>query len=114
MNSVDNKAKILAERFAEFLLANEKSETDETKAILSTVLTKLDDLSNRIGKIENHLGNAQDTLLANNHSSHPSQQKFEIPEVFEVFLPGTKIKACTFEPNGKPCDNCAFCNTRGF
>ena len=114
MNSADNKAKILAERLAEFLLADEKGETDETSVILSTVLTKLDDLSNRLGKIENHLGNSQDTVFANNHSSHPSQQKFEIPEVVEVFLPGTKIKACTFEPNGKPCDNCALCNTHGF
>jgi hypothetical protein len=23
-------------------------------------------------------------------------------------------KACPFEPAGKPCDNCAMCNSRGF
>ncbi|HEX9959648.1 MAG TPA: hypothetical protein VGB00_01785, partial [Pyrinomonadaceae bacterium] len=47
---------------------------------------------------------------------HPSQEKFAIdeaiiPEILEHF---EKEKACTFEPNGKPCDHCSMCSSRGF
>jgi len=31
-----------------------------------------------------------------------------------IFAGVHKEKACTFEPNGKPCDHCAMCSSRGF
>lgn len=47
---------------------------------------------------------------------HPSQDRFAIAEaiVDSLFERETKEKACTFEPNGKPCDHCSMCSSRGF
>lgn len=47
---------------------------------------------------------------------HPSLEKFDIAEAIadEIFAGLQNEKACTFEPNGKPCDHCAMCNSRGF
>ncbi len=47
---------------------------------------------------------------------HPSQQRFNIAEAIAdgVFNNMQKEKACTFEPNGKPCDHCSMCSSLGF
>jgi hypothetical protein len=47
---------------------------------------------------------------------HPSQERFNINEaiVDELVEFFEKEKACSFEPNGKPCDHCAMCSSRGF
>ena len=49
-------------------------------------------------------------------AAHPSQDRFSVIEaiVDEVFSQYTQEKACTFEPNGKPCDHCSMCSSRGF
>ena len=49
-------------------------------------------------------------------SIHPSQERFEVIEAVadEVLAHYKNEKACTFEPNGKPCDHCSMCNSRGF
>jgi hypothetical protein len=49
-------------------------------------------------------------------SNHPSQEKFNINEaiVDELVEFFEKEKACSFEPNGKPCDHCSMCSSRGF
>jgi hypothetical protein len=49
-------------------------------------------------------------------SSHPSQERFNVNEaiVDELVEFFEKEKACSFEPNGKPCDHCAMCSSRGF
>jgi hypothetical protein len=49
-------------------------------------------------------------------ASHSSQERFNINEavVEELVEFFEKEKACSFEPNGKPCDHCAMCSSRGF
>jgi hypothetical protein len=49
-------------------------------------------------------------------TNHPSQERFNINEaiVDELVEFFEKEKACSFEPNGKPCDHCAMCSARGF
>jgi hypothetical protein len=49
-------------------------------------------------------------------SSHISMEKFNVNEaiVDELVEFFEKEKACSFEPNGKPCDHCAMCSSRGF
>jgi hypothetical protein len=48
--------------------------------------------------------------------SHPSQERFNVNEaiVDELVEFFEKEKACSFEPNGKPCDHCSMCSSRGF
>ncbi len=48
--------------------------------------------------------------------SHSSQERFNVNEavVEELVEFFEKEKACSFEPNGKPCDHCAMCSSRGF
>ena len=52
----------------------------------------------------------------NPQSLHPSVEKFSVAEAIadEIFVGLQKEKACTFEPNGKPCDHCSMCSSRGF
>ena len=48
--------------------------------------------------------------------THPSIDKFTIAEAIadRIFSGVESEKACAFEPNGKPCDHCSMCNSRGF
>ncbi|MEZ5345102.1 MAG: hypothetical protein R2681_06040 [Pyrinomonadaceae bacterium] len=48
--------------------------------------------------------------------SHPSLQKFDVIEAIadQIMENHAEEKACTFEPNGKPCDHCSMCSSRGF
>ena len=48
--------------------------------------------------------------------AHPSLDKPSIAEAIadEIFTAKGVEKACTFEPNAKPCDHCSLCNSRGF
>lgn len=48
--------------------------------------------------------------------AHPSLDKLSIAEAIadEIFTAKGVEKACTFEPNAKPCDHCSMCNSRGF
>lgn len=111
-----NEKSLLAERLAGILAGAEKSDEAETQRLLPTVLAKLDDVTNRLASVESELRERRERKFAASSItlSHPSQQIFEIPAASEQFLPNTKIKACTFEPNGKPCDDCAMCSARGF
>ena len=54
--------------------------------------------------------------IAQTAAQHPSQERFNINEaiVDELVEFFEKEKACSFEPNGKPCDHCAMCSSRGF
>ncbi len=94
----------LAEKIAK-LLQNESNNND-----LSELHSSIEKINQRLDGIENKLHSP--TL----HSNHPSQQKYDIIEaiVDEVFENVPEEKACTFEPNGKPCDHCSMCNSHGF
>ncbi|HLM03166.1 MAG TPA: hypothetical protein VK400_19090 [Pyrinomonadaceae bacterium] len=113
---INENTQKLAERIA-LLLQQESGE--QPKDDFSALQATLEKINQRLDKIETQIAvqnsNPQ-SQIPNPKSFHPSQEKFAVaeaivPEILEHFQ--TK-KACTFEPNGKPCDHCAMCSTRGF
>lgn len=110
----NDKTKILAERLATFLVEQEKSERDETKQILSAVLSRLDDMNARFERVEiEFAAHKNDSIKTTSNALHFSQEKFQIPELSEIRLPNSNEKACRFEPD-KPCDYCSMCSAHGF
>jgi hypothetical protein len=81
---------------------------------LSQILVELQKINQRLDTLESN-SNLKSEIL-NLRSVHPSQERFEIAEaVADAIFHGVhKEKACTFEPNGKPCDHCSMCSSRGF
>ena len=69
-----------------------------------------------IEKINRRLDRLESPQSRDLKPEHPSLEKFDIAEAIadEIFAGLKKEKACTFEPNGKPCDHCAMCSSRGF
>ncbi|HTK37337.1 MAG TPA: hypothetical protein VL325_02485 [Pyrinomonadaceae bacterium] len=82
---------------------------------LSAILESINAINKRLDKIEEKL-----EPVASIHPSspihHPSTERFSIAEAMadEIFSGIPKEKACTFEPDGKPCDHCSMCSSRGF
>ena len=81
---------------------------------LSQILFELQKINRRLDELEtasNFKSEISDLKFI-----HPSQERFEIAEAIAdaVFDGVHKEKACTFEPNGKPCDHCSMCSSRGF
>jgi len=85
------------------------------KMDLSSLQRSIDNIERRLSALETAIPNPR-YEIANVRRSHPSQDHFAIPEaiVDSLFERDAKEKACTFEPNGKPCDHCSMCNSRGF
>jgi hypothetical protein len=104
---VGNKA--LAGKIAELLDA-ERPALD-----LSTIQASLDAINARLDKLESTTPTAQPAFHST-RSEHPSLDKLSIAEAIadQIFAGAGKEKACSFEPNGKPCDHCSMCNSRGF
>lgn len=101
----------LAEKIAN-LLQNESQGNE-----LSSLQASIEKINNRLEKIEYYLETEDPKpKIQNPKSNHPSQQKYNVIEaiVDEVFENYQEEKACTFEPNGKPCDHCSMCNSHGF
>jgi hypothetical protein len=100
--------KELAEKIARIL------ESDTRNLVLSEVSDSIKKINERLTKIEASL-NPQ-SQVPNPKTVHPSQEKFTVAEAMadEIFAGIKREKACTFEPNGKPCDHCSMCNSRGF
>ena len=82
---------------------------------LAQILTALDKINSRLDKLETAISNPK-SEISNPQLLHPSQERFEIAEaIAEAIFDGVyKEKACAFEPNGKPCDHCSMCSSRGF
>ncbi len=108
----------LAERIALLLQDNEKG-SDEFPTLHSTI----EKINERLSKIEAKLEIQNSNAFVHSsffdiHSSkiHPSREKFALDESVapEIIEHTDKEKACPFEPNGKPCDYCAMCSSRGF
>jgi hypothetical protein len=102
----------LAAKIAELLEA-------ESASTLSALRDSIEKLNRRLDKIESNFGPSTSAILPTLPSSapvHPSQDRFAVIEavVDEVFSQYKQEKACTFEPNGKPCDHCSMCSSRGF
>ncbi|MDQ3797933.1 MAG: hypothetical protein M3384_00645 [Acidobacteriota bacterium] len=118
---INESTQKLAERIA-LLLQQQENEREQPKDDFSVLQATLEKINQRLDKIETQLSspNSSDNIPHSAfripHSAHPSQEKFAVDEAIVPEIQGhfEKEKACTFEPNGKPCDHCAMCNTRGF
>lgn len=99
----------LADKIAQIVSAETK------KTDLSALFASVEKISHRLDKLEQARSNPP-SALPTPQSNHPSLDKFGVAEAIadEIFGKLQKEKACTFEPNGKPCDHCSMCNSRGF
>jgi hypothetical protein len=100
----------LAEKIAKLL----ESETQNSD--VASLFAGIEKLNHRLEKLEAlnefHPSSRIPVLTA----AHPSQDRFAVAEAVAdaVFGLKSKEKACTFEPNDKPCDHCSMCSSRGF
>ena len=103
--STDN----LAQKIARIL------EAESASVDLSAIQAGLDKINERLERLESAQAIPHSALHIP-HSTHPSQERFEVVEAIadQIFAGIQKEKACTFEPNGKPCDHCSMCSSRGF
>lgn len=104
-----SEAKKLAERIAR-LLDPEQPSND-----LASVYASLEKINHRLDKLEAGQKDSQSAILAP-RSTHPSQEKFAVLEAVadQIAASLKNEKACSFEPNGRPCDHCSMCSSRGF
>ncbi len=105
--SVDN----LAEKIARVLREESGQES------FSSLQSSIEKINERLGGIENKINSRTPSLeLQTPNSFHPSQEKFDVIEALadEIIEHFEGEKICTFEPNGKTCDHCSMCNSRGF
>jgi hypothetical protein len=81
---------------------------------LAQILTELQKINSRLEKLEANTNSKSE--ISDLKMIHPSQERFEIAEAIAdaIFDGVKKEKACTFEPNAKPCDHCSMCSSRGF
>ena len=78
----------------------------------SAILSAIERINLRLDKLEETMNAAASGTVV---QPHPSLDKFVIAEaVVETLRTDKNEKACAFEPNGKPCDHCSMCNSRGF
>ena len=82
-----------------------------SKNELASLFASIEKINHRLDKLE-----SERNAVLSVAPLHPSQNKFDIAEAIAdaVFDGIHKAKACTFEPNGKPCDHCSMCSSRGF
>lgn len=110
----NEKTQNLTERIAALLQENEKGNGDDFLRV------SLEKINKRLDRIESNIAlqsSAQTLPITNTHQPiHFSQERFTNLEelVDEIINNLQNEKACPFEPAGKPCDNCAMCNSRGF
>ncbi len=109
-----DEKELLAEKIARRLVEEiQGADANDFSQIQAT----LKDLQGRIISIEQRLLSHQNSALQSLKTlPHPSRERFALaetnPNEFNEFSP--EEKACAFEPNGKPCDYCAMCSSRGF
>jgi hypothetical protein len=101
------------QKLAEKLLRILESGSNNTD--LASLFASIEKINHRLDKIESAQSNSQTTVHLR-RSNHPSLEKFNIAEAIAdaVFDAKSKEKTCTFEPNGRPCDHCSMCSSRGF
>ncbi|HMQ04128.1 MAG TPA: hypothetical protein PKD26_09460 [Pyrinomonadaceae bacterium] len=98
----------LADRIAKLL------DAEQAGGELASVFASIEKINHRLDKLEaaaNPRAAYKDPI-----SIHPSMEKFAVVEaVADKVVDSLKgEKACAFEPNGKPCDHCSMCSSRGF
>lgn len=89
-------------------------EAEQAGVDLASVFASIEKINHRLEKLEASLKPRYVSDAP--YAQHPSQEKFSVMEaVADKIAEGLKeAKACTFEPNGKPCDHCSMCSSRGF
>jgi hypothetical protein len=99
----------LAEKIAAVL------ESESGNPDLAALFASIDKINYRLDKLEKASANPH-SAIRNPQSQHPSIEKFSVAEASadEILNGMIKEKACALEPNGKPCDHCAMCSSRGF
>ncbi|HMO82490.1 MAG TPA: hypothetical protein PKD24_17075 [Pyrinomonadaceae bacterium] len=87
---------------------------EEPVAELPSIFAALEKISHRLDKLEAAAGHA--SKVSEPQRRHPSVDRFTIAEAIadELFGKLGNEKACTFEPNDKPCDHCSMCSSLGF
>jgi len=103
---VKNKENNLAEKIARLI------ESEGQNSELASIFATLEKINHRLDKLEKGSSPAPNPQ----YSIHPSLDKFSIAEAVADAVIGAKSKekTCTFEPNGRPCDHCSMCSSRGF
>ena len=98
--------KTFAEKIAKIV------ESEMKTSDVASLFASIERINHRLDKLES----STVTEISHAQSIHPSVEKFSVAEAIadEIFSGLQKEKACTFEPNGKPCDHCAMCSSRGF
>jgi hypothetical protein len=106
----EGKSKDIAAKIAKLL------ESESSSADFTALRHSIEKLNDRLDRIEAKMDAPAPVTASPVVSSHPSQDRFAVVEaiVDEVFSQYQQEKACTFEPNGKPCDHCSMCSSRGF
>ena len=106
----NEEVKNLADKIAQLI------STESKKADLSALFASIEKINHRLDKLEGDGEVHPSSRTPHPSANHPSQDRFSIAEaiVDGLFAKNSKEKACTFEPNGKPCDHCAMCSARGF
>ena len=101
-----SNSETLAEKLARLLEAQ--------SADLAPLYASVEKINHRLEKLEASVNPQSE--IRNPKLNHPSLDKFDVAEAIadEIFSGLQKEKACTFEPNGKPCDHCSMCSSRGF
>ncbi|MDM7922479.1 MAG: hypothetical protein QUS14_09270 [Pyrinomonadaceae bacterium] len=86
-------------------------EAERPSGDFAAIFASLEKINHRLDKLE-----AAHQKPPQQIPQHASQEKFSIVEaiVDELFASKGNEKACTFEPNARPCDNCSMCSSRGF
>ena len=99
----------LAEKIAGIL------ESESRAVDLSSIQASLDSLNTRLDKLEAESKHSS-SMSISFPGPHPSTERFSVIEAMadEIIANLDKEKACTFEPDGKPCDHCSMCSSRGF
>ena len=102
-----NNIQSLADKIAKLL--ESESLNPETAALFAGI----EKINYRLDKLEAAISGQSATAP---QLSHPSQDKFAVIEAFadEIVAGIKQEKTCTFEPNGRPCDHCSMCSSRGF
>ena len=102
-----NNTQTLADKIARML--ESETQNPETAALFAGI----EKINHRLDKLEAALSSPPQAVP---QLPHPSQEKFAVIEAFadEIIAGMKQEKTCTFEPNGRPCDHCSMCSSRGF
>jgi hypothetical protein len=104
----NNRESSLAEKISKLV------ESESRSSDVAALFAAIERVERRLDRLETETLNAEKNRT--DLPLHPSLDRFAIAEAIAdvVFDGQPKEKTCTFEPNGRSCDHCAMCSSRGF